>query len=364
MQQADQRPLSEHLNRPQVLGWFMVGMAVALFLMWSQARAIGGWTGLLAVGEESMLRPVIAEEIPNLVILDGEGNDGQISYAIALDLIGEELRKFVPQPAHRWRRILLPLLGSAFGTIGGSSLFWGMVTVASAGLGLASVGLRIILADLGLSPWAMLGLLAHPGVWVGLRILTPDSLGLGLGLLAIALALLRRDVPAIALLCLAVLAKEPYVLFAASLGAWMFFRRERTRGIAYFGVPLVVLVVWSIAVDQLIGGGVIEGDALSLPFMGIVEASRWWPQFTIEQNRQTYLALGLLVAGIAVALRSRSTFLRWHLWAWITLATITSEWVWRFGNGNLRAFAPIGIFGALAVADFVARSSDSHASST
>lgn len=43
----------------------------------------------------------------------------------------------------------------------------------------------------------------------------------------------------------------------------------------------------------------------------------------------------------------------WNLWAWMTLAIVTSEWLWRVGNGNLRAFAPIGTFGAMAVAQIV-----------
>lgn len=344
-------PRSSSIRRHAL--WFTAGVAVALFQMWAQASAVGGWTGLLSVGEESALRPVIARLIPNLVILDGEGNDGQIYYAVGLDPTGRQLSDLVPDPGLRWRRILHPVISSGFGTIEGKGLFWSMAGTSAAGLGVASLAMRDMLWSLRLSPWAMLGLLAHPGVWLTVKIVTPDAFGLAFGLGAIALALRGRYAWSVAALTCAALSKEPFLVFAAALAAWLWCERRRIIALTAFIVPLLALIAWSAVVDQLIGGGFFVSGNAAWPFMGIIEASRWWPSFSIEQNRQTMMSLVILAVGVLVGFRSKIPVVSWNLWAWISLALITSEWVWRFGNGNLRAFAPIGIFGAMAIAQIV-----------
>jgi len=329
--------------------WFVIGCAVGLFVLWSQALAVGGWTGLLHVSHDSPLRSFIASEIPDLVILDVQ-NDGQISYAVASDPWGESLPDKVPQAPLRWRRFLFPALAGMLGIIDGLPLFWSMVGWLTLSFGVATMALRSILDKLGASVWGMIGLLAHPGVWMGLRIMTPDPMGMALALTGTALVLRRRDGIGLLALSLAVIAKEPYLLFAAALGAWRFFGGERKRGLLLFLMPTTTLALWTVVMAAVVPGSYFESPNSALPFLGIIEASGSWPSIEPRQNLYTGLTALILVAGVVVALRVRNNFVRWHLAAWVSQALITSEAVWRYGNANLRAFAPIGIFIGVALA--------------
>jgi hypothetical protein len=68
-----------------------LGCAAALALVPGQANAVGGFAGLLQVGEESAVRPLIEEQLGDIPLAPHSGHDGQISYAIGIGLIGDEV---------------------------------------------------------------------------------------------------------------------------------------------------------------------------------------------------------------------------------------------------------------------------------
>lgn len=345
------RPFPETHAR-DLIRWSLIGTGVALFLMLTQAMALGGWTALLAVGEDAAIRPVIEAEIPGVVLLPDAGNDGQIYYAIALEPFDDEYADLLPESSLRWRRIMLPAVASGFGLVDGVALFWSMTLIVAVSLGIGTAALADIGRSLGLRSWIALALLVHPGVWIGVRLLSPDLPAIALALLAVALALRHRHVGAVVALAAAVLTKEPYLVVACSLGAWSWFKRERLTGISYVLVPAGALIGWSAVVRAMIPGTVFESGNVAWPFMGIVEASRWWPDIATSQNVRTAIALVMVAVAIVIGARYRGhALLHWLLWPWVGLALVTSHWVWRFGNGSLRAFAVIGVFAAMMVAD-------------
>jgi hypothetical protein len=342
--------------RPVAL-WFIVGTLVGIAVMWAQASSLGGWSALINVGTNSPFRPVIEAEFNELQTV-AVGNDGQITYIIARDPLGQQYTDLVPQPSLRWRRLVFPAVGGLFGALQGEALLWSLIAWSAAALGVASAAFRMVLDRIGASPWAMLGVLGNPGVWLGLQIMTPDPLGLAFGIAGLALALHGRDRPAILALVLAAMTKEPYLLFAAALGAWRFFSGERGRGLKLFGVPALAFIAWSAVMSLVIDGPAWESGNIAPPFVGLVRAASYWPDFPARENLLTGIAIGMIILAITAALLTRDRFLQWQIASWATLAVITSEWVWRFGNGNLRAFAPIGAFAAAA---FGVRLRKSHA---
>ena len=65
----------------------------------------------------------------------------------------------------------------------------------------------------------------------------------------------------------------------------------------------------------------------------------------------TAIALAIVLVGFVAFVLTRSVLARCLLLPWLVLPLVTSEWVWRFGNGSLRGFAPIGVLAAIALAD-------------
>jgi len=335
--------------------WFVVGVAVAVFVMWTQAGAVRGWTGLLTTGEDSLLRPMIEAQIEGLVVVENEGNDGQIYYGIALDLAGDEVPDLINLAGLRYRRILYSTLASGFGLIEGEVLFWSMVTISALSIGVASAAFADIAHRLRLRPWVMLALLANPSVWLTLHILVPDPLAIALALLAVALALRSNHRLAISALALAALAKEPFLLFAFGLAGWLWFQNRRRLASAYAFLPAIPLAIWTLIVSARIGGGGATTGISFVPLAGILEASSFWSQVPTRELVGTIVTFVVVALGISVGLTRVSALVKWALWPWIALMIIGSVDIWRFGLGTLRIVAPIGILAGLGIAELAHR---------
>ncbi len=322
-------------------------------LVWAQAGALGGIEGMLQVGETSQLRPLIESELGEIPLAPGPGHDGQIYYAIGLDLDGNEVGPLLDHAAYRYRRILFPLVSSGLGLLDGKPLLIGMIVVtvlstAVAAGATAAVGVRV-----GVSDWAALAVLMNPGVWLSVRLLTSDMLALALMMLGLLVLGSRLALPA-GSFALSVLAKDVYLVTPLGLG----ISRDRQRWwIA--GVSVAALLAWMTWLTVTLGDGFTGRGNLALPFMGIVDGSANWPDLDTEEL--VYLAFSLIsvVAGIAVGI-SRSTWLRWPILGWTGLALISSNWVWDFGNNAARAFAPLAVLVVLSFGHLAEGTGENH----
>ena len=337
-----------------LIGWFVAGTATGVFLIWTQVGAVGGLAGLLQVGEASELRPLIESELGSIPLTPGGGHDGQISYAIGLDLSGDVVPDALDDVGYRYRRIGLPALASAGGVLRGEALLWGMVVLSCVGVGLSTAAVRWLASDLGLPAWVVIGVLGNPGVWLGARLLTPDALGLGLALSGVALTLGRRNVAAGVVFLVASLTKDQFLLVAGSAAALAFLRDDVRAAATVLGPPAAGLAAWGAFLSARAGGAFSPRGNLDLPLAGIVEsATTAWPVAPDADRVLAWVTLLVLAVTAVSLLRARRLELHVLTWPWVALALVSSSWVWDFGNNAARAFAIISAFGAMAVGSLV-----------
>ncbi len=322
------------------LRWAVASSVVAAMLIVSQAAAVGGPEGLLQVGESSSLRPLIEEQLGLVPLAPGAGHDGQIYYAIGLDLNGDQVGPLLDHAAYRYRRILFPLLASGFGLLEGHALLYGMIALTVAATGLAAGCVAATAVRTGLRPWIALTVILNPGVWLSVRLLASDTLALALMCLGLTLLAARRSGAEIPF-ALSVLAKDVYLVTPAGLA----LSRDRRRW-ALLALPLVALLAWMTWLNVTMGQGFAARDNLALPFMGLVNASSNWPSLSGQDWFYLLFALVSVVAGIAFALIRRGWLMR-PILGWSGLALISSNWVWDFGNNAARVFAPLMVLIAL-----------------
>lgn len=322
--------------------WALLGAIVASVLLATQARAVGGLEGLPQVGESNQLRPIIEAELGDIPLQPGLGHDGQIYYAMALDLDGNEVASSLDHDVYRYRRIAYPLLASAFGIFDGRTLIYGMIVVTVAATAVCAGSLAAIAKRQGRSDWWALAVLLNPGVWLSVRLLTADVLALALmvlGLLALVSGAVRGSVVAFTA---SVLTKDAYLITPLAR-ALSNVRHRWLIGL----VPLLVVSSWTIWLTLSIGSDPGPQDNLTWPLAGIIESTGNWA--SLELSDLIYVAFALLsvLVGLIFGLAKRS-WLRWSILGWSVLGVISSSAVWDVGNNAARAFAPISLLMVLA----------------
>jgi hypothetical protein len=324
-----------------VLGWFLIGVATATFLLVTQAMALGGVAGLLQVGETSELRPVIEQQLGPIPLVPGGGHDGQVSYAIGLDLDLSDLSDEVGEPGYRHRRILFPLVASLGGLLEGRALLYGMVATAAVGMGLATSAMADLAGTMGLPKWIVAGVLANPGAWLAVRVVTPDALALGLVISALAAYAKGNRRSTIVLLTLAALTKDQSLVAAIALAADQLRMRRYRQAAFLVTVPTLALGIWSAAVSQLVGDGFTPRGNLDLPFVGMFESFGAWQYAPGPDVALGALMIAVTVVGLLLAMKRRNSWVGFQLWAWSGLAVLSSFWVWEYGNNAARVFSPL-----------------------
>ncbi len=339
--------------RKAFLLWAFVGVLVAVVLLATQASAVGGSSGLLQVGETSELRPMIEAELGPVPLAPGLGHDGQISYAMGLDLAGNEVPDLLDHGVYRYRRILYPLIASVFGILDGYALLVGMIAVTIVSASVAAGAAAATLVAGGRSEWLALAVVLNPGVWLSIRLLTSDVPALALMLLALLILVegIRRPLTA---LTLSVLAKDVY--FATPLGLALGRDRRRWR-LAL--VPLAALAVWMIWLTITMGEPFSGRGNLTWPFIGMIDAATNWSSFSLEGWFYLIFALSSVFGGLAYAALAKS-WLRFPILIWSLLGVVSSNSVWDFANNAARAFAPIVVLISLSLtAPYVSQHSGS-----
>ena len=336
----------------QLVAWFLIGVVVALFLQWIQVRSLGDdWTGLVNAGETSSLRPLIEAQLGPVATVEQAGHDGQFSYLIAVDPLGRgPAPDLFDHAAYRYRRILLPALAGGFGLWDGEATLAGLIAWSAIGLGLATAAVADLGASFGTRPWVVAGVLANPGVWLSVQLLTPDVFALGLSLGGVALWRRGSRGWAVAALALAALAKDQYVLVAAGLAGWEWFRANRREAVLLGVGAATPLLLWSIWLTATMGEGLTPRGNFSVPLVGIFDATRGWADTGAKDLTFSLIAIAGLVLAAGIPFFVRSSLFRWLTWPWVLLAVISSGWVWDLGNNSLRVFAPLLALAVLGLA--------------
>lgn len=322
--------------------WSAIGAIAAGFLILAQANAVGGFSGLLQVGEVSRLAPLIEAEVGDLPLSPNKGHDTQIYYAIGIDLSGDRMPDLFDHGPYRYRRILYPAAASLFGLLDGRALLLSMVVITIAGAAVSSGLVAAIATRRGRSEWAALGVLLNPGVWLSIRLLTADILAMALMLAGLWWLLSRRKWAAPIAFALSGLSKEIYLLTPGALAAAK--PRERWRLVV---IPALALVAWMTWLTFTMGNAFTGRGNVGVPFLGMIEAGDVWA--TYDAVEWFYLAFALVSVGVGLVFSTvRRSWLRWPILSWSVLGVISSSWVWDLGNNAARVFAPILVLVALA----------------
>lgn len=339
--------------RAQLLTWMLLGVAVSLFLQWTQARALGGWSEMVPVGVAAPLRPVIESELGPLSDAWSQSHDGQYSFAVALDPYAETgLHDLFDSDGYRYRRILYPLLAGGFGSFRGNTLLLGLVLVAAAGFGLATAATFDLSVSLGARRWVLVAVLVNPGLWLSVRMFTVDALAIGLGLAGVAVWLRGHTLSSLVLLSAAVLTKEQYVLIPAALAGWSWFEGYRAKAVAALATPALPVIGWAAFLSTRMPEAFAPRG--NLTFLGFLDSWRIWRSTSSLDQALIAVSVIGIVGASALLIRSAS-LLRWLILPWILLAGVSSSWVWDLGNNAARVFAPIWVFGLIALDLFVRR---------
>ncbi len=327
-------------DRPVFIKWATLGLLMAAFLAWAQAQAVDGVAGMLQVGEASNLRPMIEEQLGEIPLAAGPGHDGQIYYAIALDLDGNEVAPLLDHAAYRYRRILSPASVSFFGLLDGTALLWSQLIAGIISMACATGLVALMAHRAGRSEYLALAVLLNPGVWLSVQLLTPDALSLAL-MLAGLFAVTVSAGPNV-WFGLSGFAKDVSLATPIPLGV----ARRNWRMMV---LPVLPLLAWMAILQIRFGDGFAARGNLGLPVIGIVEASSNWSNLDIPDIAYLVFTLASVVLGLVYSFRK--TWLRWPIAAWTGLALVSSNWVWDFGNNAARAFAPLVVLLALASSD-------------
>jgi hypothetical protein len=324
--------------------WFLAGAVAGFWLQWIQASAIGGWSGLIATSADSPMRPSIERELGTVALLPS-GHDGQFSFLMAVDPFDRQnVDALFDDGPYRFRRILYPLLAGAAGRLSGRATLVGLILLAAVGMGLATASSAALAGRLGISRWAVAAVLANPGVWLGVQLLTSDALALGLALTGLLLWWDRRLVWATLLFAFAALTKDQYLLIGLSVAGWTWFRGRRRESLTLAIGSALPLALWVAWVSWRMGNGATVRGNLAL--FGLLDAFHSWRAAGPSDQILIGLTLLAVLLGIIVPLAADS-LLRWLTWPWVILALVSSSWVWAVGNNAARVFAPVWIFVAM-----------------
>ncbi|MDH3605942.1 MAG: hypothetical protein OER12_02990 [Acidimicrobiia bacterium] len=334
-------------SHPNPIGWFLISAAAALVIALILASDVGGPSGLLRVGEDFPIRPYIEADFPDVELASGLGHDGQQYYGIARDPLGRgDVPDLVDNPSYRYLFILYPALAGGFGTFSPQLTVTTMLALSVVGFGLAGASALMLNHQLGGRAIIANLAVANAGLFVSL-FMTPDALALGLAMLGVTLAVGGRDRPAAVALALAVLAKTPYFVFPLALGVWA-WQNQRARLRWLTVAPAVPAAVWASYVFVRFGPS--TSGNLDLPFRGLIRAIDKWGVLTGAELSMALVALGLMVIGTVLAIRTRSRLLQALVLGWVAVGAVSSMLIWVVGNNALRVMAPLWPLTAVAAA--------------
>jgi hypothetical protein len=252
-------------------------------------------TAFLRVGQFAAARPYVERSMPDPVLTNDYGHDGQQFYVIASTFPhAHDALPYVDHIRYRFRRVLFPALASV--APDGAPLVWTMFAINLLAIGAAAVALGQLSRRLGGSLWVGLVVGINPALWESLQGSLADGLAFALALWG--LVLWRKHLAwAVVLFTLAALTRETSLVVPAA--CWLVARGRPRRWLlippAVFGAWAAVVAIW-LPTPQGSGASNILSDAsaqLTIPFGA-------WLHMGLSQPGPT-LGLALLAGSLGSA---------------------------------------------------------------
>jgi hypothetical protein len=318
--------------------WFLGGCAlVGLVQTVYVSQRSGDPTILLQIGEEAVARPRLERELGPVALVPKQGHDGKYFYLIAREprfwRADGELLEGLQDPAYRYGRPLYPLVAGLGGTLSPMGTLAGLIVLQVLSGGLFTAAVVALARWNGLPILAVVIGLATPCLYSATIFLTSDLLALALSLTGLVLWQRGRIGTSAALLSLAVLAKEYYVLTPLALAVTT-LRSQPKSALVVSVVPLIPILAWKWLL--VVRFGIEEGVGnLGWPGAGLLEAAGSWSHPMLGG-----LAVLLVVVSLAAVVRRSRPLPRWQCVAWGTLGLCASYSVWANPAELLRVISP------------------------
>ena len=272
----------------------MIALAVALAGVWPLYRTVANhsFTAIIGAGVVGPSTPLLAREVPDLVVTSNAGHDGQQFYAVARHPFDPAASApFLANPVYRYRRIVFPVLGWILAPSGGTRLIAALMVIGLAGVALGAWSLALLP---GAPRWLPLAAGVTPGVVAAMGLTLADSLALGFTLAAFAAAARRRPDLVLCALVAGVLTRETVLLAALALALTPGL--SRLWRVAYVLVPGSLVAAWMLWVSHVLGIPVNDGasDQFSFPLSGWLHSNSEGIGLVIGALLAAVLVLGLL----------------------------------------------------------------------
>ena len=303
----------------------MIALAVALAAVWPVYRSMTNhsFTAIIGAGVVGPSTPLLGREVPDLVMTNNAGHDGQQFYAIARHPFDPEgAAPYLANPVYRYRRIAFSVIGWALAPNGGTRLIAALMLIGLAGVALGALSVSRFP---GASWWLPLVVGLTPGVVAATGLTLADSLALGFTLLAFAFAFRNRSDMVLVALTLGVLTRETVLLAALALACTPGL--ARAWRIAFLAVPAGLLLMWMSWVSHVLSIPINDGasDQFSFPLVG----------WLTSDSDAAGLLIGVLLAAVLVVgvLRTRDVppvciYLGLLLVLFVTLSpNVTASWI-------------------------------------
>lgn len=334
----------------EVAKWAAMGLLVLLALTAVDVHQRGADNPLALIqpGQQGPAPELFAQDFPDDEIPDDRGLDGQQYYAIARNPMHlEETAANLDHPRYRYQRPLLPFTAWALHpTGGGTPLVLALLLVSFVGiavLALASGGLSMALRG---PPWVAGLVPLLPGAYWSLRVTVSDGMAVGLAIAAILLSARDRRVWAVAVGCLAVLAKEPAILI---LLGWTISRRTWKDGLLTV-IPGAVIVTWMAWLNSQLPPDLPRSKDIGPPMDGFVKAwTEIWSKGD-ENLAMLCVTAGLILAVAALVLRGVRHPLGWPIVVQLGFLVVMGMNPLGTDFGGTRMALPIAVLSILALA--------------
>lgn len=281
---------------------------------------------------------------PDINFRLGVGHDGRFFFAQANDplLLEPEVHAAVlDRPTYRSQRVLFPLLAGGLGLLPPWGVVWGMLTLSVASIAVGTFATALVAVGMGASPWWGLAFGLNVGVVSELMVGGAGHLAFALVMFCVAALQRGHSGWSVTALTGAVLTREVLLLSALGVGVWLWMCAKRESALWHVLIPLSAVVAWGLYVRARLDWvtGASEVQEIGLPFVGLVQAAEFWPEFPMN------MAVGIVVLVMLGLFARRFLRSRWLVGyvaaGFVPLATLLTRQVWFSYYDITRAVAPV-----------------------
>ncbi len=200
----------------------------------------------------------------------GIGYDGQAYYALALDPAGASA--VLDKPAHRYMRIVYPLVARVLALGRTDWIPWSMLVLNLFAAGLTAWLLGWLLERRGVKAWwALVPVLSFPYL-LGLRMDLTEPLAFALALTGLVFFERGRFALAAGAFLSAGLTKDVALAFPLGVGLWELLRGRWRSATLLAGIPLGAYLIWAWWITQWLGTSPFASPTIQpipIPFIGL-----------------------------------------------------------------------------------------------